>query len=104
MIGIWEGFPQDDKEPGVPIPPMLRTSSHHGSRRRSQQLYSDVVGDEKRFQGALQSLIIRREGHRITWKPLVPTTLLPQRQVALRLCGWSFKEEDISNAIEKYDI
>ena len=44
----------------------------------------------------------RRGLDRSLWKPPVPTTKLVQRQVALQLCGWSLREDELRNIVKRY--
>lgn len=51
------------------------------------------------FQTALGAVESRKTGERSTWRPVVSTVKLVQRQVAMKLCGWSLKEDELSAAI-----
>lgn len=46
----------------------------------------------------------RKTGERSSWKPIVNTARLVQRQVAMKLCGWSLKEDELSAAISRWVI
>ena len=50
------------------------------------------------FRAALFEIESRNSGERSAWKP-ANTTKLVQRRVAMKLCGWSLKEDELGAAI-----
>ena len=125
LLGIWEGFnPSSVPMPiqhfgeNTPIPgqrsllldiPVGQVHhSHTGSStgsggheshsaRRSHSPADDLFGS---WSAALHSLAARRKDHS-SWKPTVPTEKLVQRQIALQVCGWSMREEEISASVKR---
>ena len=69
--------------------------SHTSNRSHSPA--DDLFGS---WSAALHSLAARRRDHS-SWKPTVPTDKLVQRQIALRVCGWSVREEELSAAVKR---
>jgi len=53
------------------------------------------------FRIALFDIESRNSGERSTWKPVVNTARLVQRRVAMKLCGWSLKEDELGAAIAR---
>ena len=68
--------------------------SHSSHRSHSPD---DFFGS---WSAALHSLAARRKDHS-SWKPTVPTDKLLQRQIALQVCGWSVREEEVSAKVKK---
>jgi hypothetical protein len=55
------------------------------------------------LHAALLALVARQgAGDMRTWKPGVATTKALQRQIALLLCKWSLREEEITETIRKW--
>lgn len=115
LIGIWEGFqpcspPHSnptsvDDTPTVvnrslllDIPGSATSHERQGSSRRSHSPADDLHGN---WAAALTTIAERRGVDRSLWKPPVPTTKLVQRQVALQLCGWSLKDEELKTAVKR---
>ncbi|EMD33754.1 hypothetical protein CERSUDRAFT_160035, partial [Gelatoporia subvermispora B] len=124
LQGIWEGFKPVQTQPSappttprmppralldIPVTPTIaslsleakqgRSTSRHGSRRRSH--HSAAVPDD--FVAAVLAINARNGIERPSWRPLVATNRLPQRQLALQLCGWSLAEDDLAHAIRRWE-
>lgn len=122
LLGIWEGFnpssaPMQNFSEGTPTAGQrsllldLPVGQVHHSRagstgsggreshssHRSHSPADDLFGS---WSAALHSLAARRRDHS-SWKPTVPTDKLVQRQIALRVCGWSVREEELSAAVKR---
>ncbi|KAJ7229086.1 hypothetical protein GGX14DRAFT_416631 [Mycena pura] len=118
IIGIWEGFlpivsatPRVDASiPPDPVPPVHRDllDVHSGSRsqspsRRSRSPADDLHGN---FHAALRALALRSGDRSVSsaWKfPAVSSAKVLQRQIALQLCGWSLKEEDLLVNVKRWE-
>ncbi|RXW20412.1 hypothetical protein EST38_g5435 [Candolleomyces aberdarensis] len=116
LIGIWEGFQPsspphsdptsvDDTPTAVnrtllDIPGAGNQHERQGSSRRSYSPADDLHGN---WAVALTTIAERRGVDRSLWKPPVPTTKLVQRQVALQLCGWSLKDEELKTAVKRWE-
>ncbi|TFK24770.1 hypothetical protein FA15DRAFT_618942 [Coprinopsis marcescibilis] len=124
LAGIWEGLqpssPQappnsvDDTPIAVQrsllldVPGSLPT--HHsqqsssaggvGTSRRSHSPADDLYGN---WNAVLAVLIERRGVDKTSWKPSLPTTKLAQRQLALQLCGWSLRDEELKAAVKRWE-
>ena len=110
LLGIWEGFQAlpDQKRETTPVTahrdllePDPSTAHHEKQSSRRSRSPNDRRGN---FHASLVILAARRGADGSTWKPTVVTTKLVQRQVALRLCGWSLREEDLTNVIKGCDL
>jgi hypothetical protein len=127
LLGIWEGFnpstapipqPTQHSSESTPIPghrslllDLTVVQVHHShagssagngghgihSSHRSHSPADDLFGS---WSAALLSLAARRKDHS-SWKPHVPTDKLLQRQIALQVCGWSVREEEISASVKR---
>ncbi|KAF8167441.1 hypothetical protein B0H34DRAFT_645099 [Crassisporium funariophilum] len=127
LLGIWEGFkPMDIHSQHIvddtPIAvqrsllldlPVAGPQVHHShssstgssgyerhTSRRSHSPADDLHGS---WPAALTSLAARRGADRSTWKPTVPTNKLAQRQIALQVCGWSLREEELAAAVKRWE-
>ncbi|KAJ3501958.1 hypothetical protein NLJ89_g9102 [Agrocybe chaxingu] len=124
LAGIWEGFPPiaapaqqqqvvDDTPIPIPrtlldVPPAnaLAQGQHHahassgGGTRRSRSPADDLHGN---WPAALAILAARKGADRSSWKPTVPTTKLVQRQIALQICGWSLREDELAAAVKRWE-
>jgi hypothetical protein len=115
-MGIWEGFSPVNVtphvEPSLLLDPVttpahrdlldVREDAHSRSRsRRSHSPADDLHGN---FHAALLALALRSgDKSSSTWKfPAVSTSRALQRQVALQLCGWSLKDEDLWNSVKRF--
>ncbi|KAF5346773.1 hypothetical protein D9756_010433 [Leucocoprinus leucothites] len=112
ILGVWEGLTpmqlQLDVTPTAVERPLLdfgSTSSFSAQSRRLRRSYSQTQTDDSQvaFQAALTIVESRKTGERSTWKPMVNTVKLAQRQVAMKLCGWSLKEDELSAAIVRWE-
>ena len=118
LLGIWEGISPSaspsasqlaDDTP-MPIHRSLlldlppHGSQHHvhasTSQRRTHSPADDLHGN---WPAALATLAARRGADRSSWKPTVPTSKLLQRQVALQLCGWSLRDDELAAAIKRWE-
>lgn len=124
LLGIWEGFnpssaPMQTFGEDTPVPgqrsllldlPVAQV--HHSrmssagngghERHRSQRSRSPAADDLfGSWSAALQSLATRRGIDRSSWKLTLPTNKLVQRQIALQVCGWSLREEELKTAVER---
>lgn len=118
IMGIWEGFPPlavgtPRGEPSILLdsasPPVHRDllDVRDGTRSRSRSRRSDSPADDLHgnFHAALTALALRSgdKPSSSTWKfPAVSTSKALQRQVALQLCGWSLREEDLWNSVKRF--
>ena len=128
LLGIWEGFNPSSASvhmqhfsEGTPIPgqrsllldlPVGQVqhsragstgSGGHESQKNASSHRSHSPADDLLFgswSAALHSLAARRRDHS-SWKPTVPTDKLVQRQIALQVCGWSVREEELSAAVKR---
>jgi hypothetical protein len=116
-MGIWEGFPplaattphgepQMLPEVGPAAPPAhrslldVRDARSRSRSRRSNSPADDLHGN---FHAALTALALRSGDKTSAWKfPAVSSSKNLQRQVALQLCGWTLKEEDLWSNIKRF--
>lgn len=123
LIGIWEGLqpatpPQSQTEAADETPtavnrsllldvpaaaPTPTTYANVHERQPSRRSHSPADDLHGNWQEALSALARRRGGERSLWKPPVPTTKLPQRQVALQLCGWSLRDDELHSAVSRWE-
>lgn len=117
IMGIWEGFPplavvaphgetQMFPEPAPVAPPVhrdlldVRDGRSRSRSRRSHSPADDLHGN---FHAALTALALRSGDKTSAWKfPAVSSSKMLQRQVALQLCGWSLKEEDLWSSVKRF--
>ncbi|KAJ7638426.1 hypothetical protein FB45DRAFT_902803 [Roridomyces roridus] len=116
VLAIWEGFqsmPTDTHaEPSIlfdpsTLPPVHRDllDVRHGTRspsrsRRSHSPADDLHGN---FLAALTALAMRT-GEKVAWRFHAVSTSKPlQRQVALQLCGWSLRDEELFNSVKRWE-
>ncbi|RDB16246.1 SEH-associated protein 4 [Hypsizygus marmoreus] len=105
LLGIWEGFPplpaaqQPDPGPYLDTPPYPPPYDRRNGSRYPLTSQDEVLGN---FQAALAALAGRRTGDR-PWKPTVATAKGLQRQIALQLCGWSLREEELASALQRWE-
>ncbi|KAH7888971.1 hypothetical protein F5I97DRAFT_2006108 [Phlebopus sp. FC_14] len=123
VSGIWEGIP------ALPHPPENRSSvsslgdllsassggtavdSIHPSRSSSiatfgpSSSYFQTMDDLSYgdFNAAIDALLLRQGPGKKLWSPTLRTNKLSQRQFALQLCGWYLNEDELSNAITKWE-
>ena len=90
----------DAPPPGAPHHARASSSgnstSHHSQRNHSPA--DDFHGD---WSSALSVLASRRGVNRASWKPLVKTDKLIERQIALEVCGWNLREEEVARSIKR---
>ena len=101
LLGIWEGFNPSTATTSMqhfgestPIPGQRSLLLDLPHRSHSPD---DFFGS---WSAALHSLAARRKDHS-SWKPTLSTDKLVQRQIALQVCGWSVREEEISASVKK---
>lgn len=112
-MGIWEGFqalPQSS-EPRDSVsltdlhvaPPAFESSSVSSSLvlpSAFSQSFEDLsYGD---FNAAITAILSRQGVEKTSWSPALRTNKSAQREVALQLCGWYLKGDELSDAIKKY--
>lgn len=131
LLGIWEGFSPSSNSFHQPIIDDLQRSllldlpgtaqqqqgyhhthtnstgstggyPHRGLGLNSQRSRSPAEDWYGNWSAALTTLAARRGVDQLSWKPPVPTAKLVQRQIALQLCGWSLREEELGAAIKRF--
>ncbi|KAJ7179577.1 hypothetical protein C8R46DRAFT_1074139 [Mycena filopes] len=116
ILGIWEGFaplavvtPHAEPQilPEIHAPPIhrdrldIRDGRSRSRSRRSHSPADDLHGN---FHAALSALALRGGDKTSGWNfPAVSSAKILQRQVALQLCGWSLKEEDLWTNIKRWE-
>ncbi|KAF7782973.1 hypothetical protein Agabi119p4_2349 [Agaricus bisporus var. burnettii] len=112
IFGIWEGLlpvrSQPSETPTAFERPLFDLSGTTNTlvrdkKARGGHSYSQKDDSQTVFQAALGAIESRKTGTRSTWRPVVSTVKLVQRQVAMKLCGWSLKEDELSAAILKWE-
>ncbi|KAJ7667588.1 hypothetical protein DFH06DRAFT_1182943 [Mycena polygramma] len=109
ILGIWEGFPplSTTGETSDPAPPPHRDLLDildGRSRSRSRRSHSPADDLHGNFHAALNALALRSGDKSSAWKfPSVSSSKILQRQVALQLCGWSLREEDLLNNVKRWE-
>ena len=120
LLGIWEGFnpssvpiqPVGEDAPvpeqrslllDLPVGLRVGSTSNGGHERQSSHRSRSPQADDLfgSWSAALHSLAARRGTDRSSWKPTVPTNKLVQRQIALQVCGWSLREEELTAAVKR---
>ncbi|KIP06122.1 hypothetical protein PHLGIDRAFT_107382 [Phlebiopsis gigantea 11061_1 CR5-6] len=123
IFGIWEGFKpsrlQVSAQPtprlsqrglllDVPVtavanlmldPPHSRSRSRQVDGRRTK---AGVDGTDE-FSAAVATLLAEKLPNHASWKPAVPTNKLAQRQLALYMCAWSLAEDDLAQAVRRWE-
>ena len=106
LLGIWEGnIPtlsiSHQNQSDSPLNPTNNPYHDRRSSRHADEIHPSGGGN---LLSALSVLVARQvgAGDVRTWKPGVATTKIVQRQIALLLCGWSLKEEEILETIRKW--
>jgi WD repeat-containing protein mio len=95
LLGIWEGF--NPSSVPTPMQHFSESTPIPGQRSLLLDLPDDLFGS---WSAALHLLAARRKDHS-SWKPTVPTDKLVQRQIALQVCGWSVREEELSVSVKR---
>ncbi|KDQ55662.1 hypothetical protein JAAARDRAFT_180432 [Jaapia argillacea MUCL 33604] len=120
LRGIWDGFAVSRQRsssedpsalPGgllldVPPPPHLgipleRSTSR--SKHLGRRTYSPADALHGDFYAAVAALGSGRNTDQTMARLSVTTTKLVHRQLSLQLCGWSLREEDLTNAVKKWE-
>ncbi|PFH53658.1 hypothetical protein AMATHDRAFT_137028 [Amanita thiersii Skay4041] len=120
LSAIWEGFPPT---PSTPMTMYVPVHAHANAARvvaaAARQLYSHshpssasqsyTQNGQSDYQAAL-SVLVKRINKNMggsdaadAWRPPVASHKLLQRQVALQLCGWSVREDDLMGAIRRWE-
>ncbi|KAF9809376.1 hypothetical protein IEO21_07417 [Rhodonia placenta] len=104
ILGIWEGF--QSIMPNTPIQalsplPVDLTSMQPSRRSSRRRAYATGASDD--FLTALNEINERNGIDPGSWKPAGTTARLSQRQLALKLCGWSLAENDLKNALKRWE-
>jgi WD repeat-containing protein mio len=105
LLGVWEGsipnLPMSHQSLSDPSPNTTNSPYHD---RRSSRHADDHSGGSGNFHAALSALLARRvgTGDMRSWKPGVATVKGVQRQVALLMCGWCLREEEMMVTIRKW--
>ncbi|KZP05522.1 hypothetical protein FIBSPDRAFT_765742 [Athelia psychrophila] len=110
LLGIWEGFQAQSHELAtaaptprnglLELPPATPGGIGAALGRHALSPSDDIHGD---FHAAILALCARKGIERAAWKPPVHSQKVEQRQFALQLCGWSLRDEDLQNAIKKWE-
>ncbi|KAF7424357.1 hypothetical protein PC9H_009664 [Pleurotus ostreatus] len=100
LLGIWEGFRPMSNQPTEPSTAEDLLGAPGSRSRRSRSPNGRTLSA---FHTALTELAARRNVHHSDWKPTISTSKLLQRQIALDLCGWSLKQDDLSKAIKRWE-
>ncbi|KAH7928941.1 hypothetical protein BV22DRAFT_1030156 [Leucogyrophana mollusca] len=118
LIGIWESFPPISQLPETgshtlsgAVSPSSQALSFDSSQSISSlsmlnnSIPNRSVEDPSHgdFRAAVLAINSRHETERSPWKPSIYTNRLEQRQLALQLCGWSLKEDDLGIAIRRWE-
>ena len=128
ILSVWEGFPPSHQshvtttttaattatsvqptprlphrslllEEGGPESQRHRSGSRHATgRRRHSKGPAEAVPEE--YLSAIATLTARKDSGQSNWKPAVATAKLPQRQLALYMCGWALTDEDLVGAVK----
>lgn len=112
LMGIWEGFealpqPSEPRDTSLPsdsylTPPAFDSSSASalGLPSALSRSFEDVsYGD---FNVAINVILSRQGIEKQSWSPALRTNKLSQRELALQLCGWYLRGDELSDAIKKY--
>lgn len=116
LMGIWEGFqalPQSS-EPRDSVslltdlhlaPPAFDSSSattNLSLPSTFSQSFEDLsYGD---FNAAITAILSRHGIEKTFWSPALRTNKSAQRELALQLCGWYLRGDELSDAIKKYGV
>lgn len=112
LMGIWEGFqasPQssEPRESTVLLNDInLATPAFEpgsaptlGLPSAFSQSFEDLsYGD---FNAAIAAILSRQGIEKTSWSPALRTNKSAQRELALQLCGWYLREDELSDAIQK---
>jgi hypothetical protein len=112
LHGIWDGFRpvthavESEHTPRIvylELPPSEGNKPRSRSRHKGHRSHSPADELHGDFQAAIAAIGSRKGVDPLRWRPLVSTNKLIQRQVALQLCGWSLKEEELNNTIQQWE-
>lgn len=128
LLGIWEGFaplPVSAQPPLVDDPPSMTQSLLFDLPPTTNPIYTGFVQNvpltasgvsttlsnrrsrsplSENWPAALGALAARRglDTTRSCWKPAVHTAKLLQRQIALQVIGWSLRDDELNDAIKRW--
>ncbi|KAF9241774.1 hypothetical protein BU15DRAFT_87047 [Melanogaster broomeanus] len=116
LLGIWEGFPSLPQPSGTwPSTSLLSdmisassgsvVDSSSSTILRSASSFSQTSDDLSYgdFTAAITVLLSRQSTENSGWSPVIRTNKMAQRELGLQLCGWYLKDDDLSNAIKKWE-
>lgn len=113
LMGIWEGFqalPQSSEPKNstsqlndlhlAPTAFDSSSTSALGLPSTFSQSFEDLsYGD---FNAAVTAMLSRQGVEKQSWSPALRTNKSSQRELALQLCGWYLRDDELSDAIKKY--
>ncbi|KAH0828074.1 hypothetical protein J3R83DRAFT_3729 [Lanmaoa asiatica] len=114
LMGIWEGFqalPQSSEPRDSTnllnsfhlAPPASDSGSASalGLPSTFSQSFEDLsYGD---FNAAITAILTRQGLEKTSWSPALRTNKSPHRELALQLCGWYLRGDELSDAIKKWE-
>lgn len=104
LLSIWEGVPAfmhaSYEAPTTAYGNTLNVADASESYQ-GRRTASPAVDLQENFFAALSELLDRSDLDVDRWKPVVTTSKLLQRQVALQLTGWNLREEDLMMDIKR---
>ncbi|KAJ7929151.1 hypothetical protein B0H13DRAFT_2311009 [Mycena leptocephala] len=93
IMGIWEGFP--------PLAVVVRGNTNPFSLAAKPFTRGRPA---RKFPCGIDGVALRSGDKTSAWKfPAVSSSKMLQRQVALQLCGWSLKEEDLWSSVKRWE-
>ncbi|KAK0452344.1 hypothetical protein EV421DRAFT_1768424 [Armillaria borealis] len=106
LLSIWEGVPAfmhtSYEAPTTAYGNTLNVADASESYQ-GRRTASPAVDLQENFFAALSELLDRSDLDVDRWKPVVTTSKLLQRQVALQLTGWNLREEDLMMDIKRWE-
>ncbi|KAK0434712.1 hypothetical protein EV421DRAFT_1989354 [Armillaria borealis] len=106
LLSIWEGVPAFMhafyETPTTAYGNTLNVADA-SEAYQGRRTASPAVDLQENFFAALSELLDRSDLDVDRWKPVVTTSKLLQRQVALQLTGWNLREEDLMMDIKRWE-